>query len=390
MSKSPTGATARRPRTGGTPDVVATVTSYERWVDERIPTVASARAEKHALMAADPFGFLRGSYVRWLERVRELAAGPPGPTVIGIGDLHVENFGTWRDAEGRLVWGINDLDEADRLPAAHDLLRLATSALIAQHHHAGGRLAGTNVIAALLDGYLATAGSGGRPFVLDRPDPAPLSPLLPAGHADRWWSRLLSLPVAANPDPRAVRLLLRAFPQQAGPPVLRARAAGMGSRDHLRIVGIAEVSNAPVVREIKARCPAAGWRSGPRSTSERPGDAARILQACGGRSPDPACRLAGSWVLRRLAPWSDRIELTDLHLRADAETLLRAMGAETANLHLASVPAAELRSLTGKPFRRWMVESADRMMADTVADWRAWRAAPTSVTTASRVRSRSW
>jgi hypothetical protein len=26
--------------------------------------------------------------------------------------LHVENFGTWRDTDGRLVWGVNDFDEA--------------------------------------------------------------------------------------------------------------------------------------------------------------------------------------------------------------------------------------------------------------------------------------
>jgi len=30
--------------------------------------------------------------------------GSPG--LLAVGDLHVENFGTWRDIEGRLVWGI--------------------------------------------------------------------------------------------------------------------------------------------------------------------------------------------------------------------------------------------------------------------------------------------
>ena len=27
-----------------------------------------------------------------------------------------ENFGTWRDADGRLVWGVNDFDEAAVMP----------------------------------------------------------------------------------------------------------------------------------------------------------------------------------------------------------------------------------------------------------------------------------
>src|SRR5262249_40716504 len=51
--------------------------------------------------------------------------------VLGIGDLHMENFGTWRDADGRLCWGVNDFDEACYLPYTNDLVRLATSAYFA-------------------------------------------------------------------------------------------------------------------------------------------------------------------------------------------------------------------------------------------------------------------
>ena len=38
-----------------------------------------------------------------------------GALELSVGDLHVENFGTWRDSEGRLIWGINDFDEALRV-----------------------------------------------------------------------------------------------------------------------------------------------------------------------------------------------------------------------------------------------------------------------------------
>ena len=44
----------------------------------------------------------------------------------------MENFGTWRDVEGRLIWGINDFDESARMPYTNDLVRLATSTLLAQ------------------------------------------------------------------------------------------------------------------------------------------------------------------------------------------------------------------------------------------------------------------
>ena len=50
---------------------------------------------------------------------------------LAVGDIHLENFGTWRDADGRLVWGVNDFDEAADMPYVLDLIRLATSALVA-------------------------------------------------------------------------------------------------------------------------------------------------------------------------------------------------------------------------------------------------------------------
>ena len=79
-----------------------------------------------------PFPFLRATYYRWAQvwpDVCEEAA--KAPVALAVGDLHIENFGTWRDIEGRLIWGINDFDEAWRLPYTNDLIRLATSALLA-------------------------------------------------------------------------------------------------------------------------------------------------------------------------------------------------------------------------------------------------------------------
>src|SRR5260370_32652719 len=57
----------------------------------------------------------------------QTCALPISHEVLAVGDLHVENFGTWRDAEGRLTWGVNDFDEAYPLPYTIDLARLATS-----------------------------------------------------------------------------------------------------------------------------------------------------------------------------------------------------------------------------------------------------------------------
>ena len=51
--------------------------------------------------------------------------------LLAVGDLHVENFGVWRDSRQRLVWGVNDFDDACELPFTSDLVRLATSAMLA-------------------------------------------------------------------------------------------------------------------------------------------------------------------------------------------------------------------------------------------------------------------
>ena len=61
--------------------------------------------------------------------------------VLAVGDIHLENFGTWRDADGRLVWGVNDFDEAAQMPYVLDLVRLAASALLANPSRGGAAAA---------------------------------------------------------------------------------------------------------------------------------------------------------------------------------------------------------------------------------------------------------
>src|SRR4029077_855811 len=87
------------------------------------------------------------------------------PVVLGVGDLHVENFGTWRDVEARLVWGINDFDEAYDLPYTIDLVRLAASAHIAIRE-ARLSIGPKDACDAILAGYRRGLETGGCPVVL--------------------------------------------------------------------------------------------------------------------------------------------------------------------------------------------------------------------------------
>src|SRR5208282_334838 len=105
---------------------------YETWLAGHIRVVKNDLGAKHELMAQDAFSFLRATFYRWMQLFPALCPNPAGaPSVLAVGDLHVENYGTWRDEEGRLVWGINDFDEAAPMPYTNDLVRLATSVQLA-------------------------------------------------------------------------------------------------------------------------------------------------------------------------------------------------------------------------------------------------------------------
>src|SRR5262245_6456862 len=126
--------------------------AYEAWLRTQCRVVAKDLRFKHEKMHSDPFVFLRATYFRWARRIETICPELRGaPAVLAVGDVHLENFGTWRDDEGRLVWGINDFDEASVIPYAFDLVRLATSAHLAP---APG-LKRREICSALLDGYRA-------------------------------------------------------------------------------------------------------------------------------------------------------------------------------------------------------------------------------------------
>src|SRR5580692_480965 len=104
---------------------------YEAWLGERIPLVHADLKRKHALMKEGAFPFMRATFYRWAQTWPDVSPETfKAPVALAVGDLHVENFGTWRDVEGRLIWGINDFDELAWMPYTCDLVRLATSALL--------------------------------------------------------------------------------------------------------------------------------------------------------------------------------------------------------------------------------------------------------------------
>jgi hypothetical protein len=370
------------------PDAVDATRDYERWLGGFAGLNRGDLAHKHRLMAQEPFAFLRATFYRWIQLWPRVCADLAGaPTVLAVGDLHVENFGTWRDSEGRLALGINDFDEASPLPYTNDLVRLATSALLAireDHLRMGGKAA----CRAILRGYQEAIESEGSPLVIEDKHHWFL-PLFDrrsrTGAAAEFWTHLrealASQPKSAVPAAARTALLAR-LPVGSSDIQVLPRQAGVGSLGKPRFIALAHWAGAPIAREIKALAPSACVWNEASDKAARKGQTAKsyipeLIRSTveqGLRCPDPFFFLDRKWVTRRLACDSRKIELKASPAEPDETRLLEAMGRETANVHLASKNAGpRIRKDLAQRNPKWLRLAAQTMLDATVADQKAWR-----------------
>jgi len=353
-------------------DIQESTRRYELWLGGQLHLVAGDLELKHREMRKSAFRFLRATFYRWAELWRDTTRADDGtPTVLAVGDLHTENFGTWRDDEGRLAWGINDFDEAFPLPWTHDLVRLATSAhlAIAESHLS---LARGDACDAILQGYEEALRHGGRPFVLaEQHDWLRKLALGKPRNPARFWRKYSALPSYEGVLPETASAAIQGM--LPDPNVARRivhRVAGIGSLGRQRFVALAEWRGGQLAREVKALAPSAcvlAVQASDRSYGQSLLDSTL-------RAPDPFLRIVDGWVARRLAPDCARIELSDLPVGPDESRLLYSMGYETGNVHLATheVRKDVLRDLEARP-AGWLHAEAKRMVKLVVADWKAWR-----------------
>ena len=338
---------------------------YEDWLERHLRILPEDLALKHREMRSQPFPFLRATYYRWAQTFPKICASlNRAPHALAVGDLHVENFGTWRDIEGRLIWGINDFDEAWVLPYTHDLVRLATSALLAKMD-----CDSKSAIGAILKGYRESVAAGGLPFALAEHHTALRSMAASRLHdAPAYWEKLLGLPeLKKKPPAGAVKALERMMPERRLAWRLSHRVAGLGSLGRERYLAVAQWRGGSVAREAKALAPSACvWAAEGKGTA--PIRYQEILDRSV-RCPDPFVRLQKRWIVRRLAPDCSRIELSSLAAAHDTLRLLHAMGWETANIHLGTVkPAALLADLRKRP-PGWLFQAARQMEKSVLADF---------------------
>jgi hypothetical protein len=348
--------------------------SYENWMRSCTPVVETHLRLKHKQMKKSLFLFFRGTFYRWAQLWPEVCANlRDAPTVVAVGDLHVGSFGTWRDSEGRLSWGVDDFDESYPLPFTNDLVRLAASVkiVIDLEHLTIGFKEGCS---AILEGYQASLKAGGCPLILaeneenlERLGVEAFEP------PDGFWKKLDHLPVVRQGLPRdAKRILRRSLPNPNLVFKVARREAGMGSLGQQRFVAIATWEGGHVAREAKAILPSACvWLDG--HIGSRQSYYEKAIQSAR-RAHDPFQKIVGRWLIRRLSPESNPIEIADLPEKRDEETLLYAMGTEAANAHLGSRRQVTniLRDLRSRK-SNWL-RSAARDMAKAIDDdWKKYR-----------------
>lgn len=140
-------------------------------IPERIKAFNHSRlpdytALKYQLMAENPFRFFRGTCHLFYEDLQTASGLPASPTGWVCGDLHLENFGTYKGDNRLVYFDLNDFDEGLLAPAAWEIARMVTSIFIGCES-VGIRDKETEQVADLFLRVYATALSKGKARYLE-------------------------------------------------------------------------------------------------------------------------------------------------------------------------------------------------------------------------------
>jgi hypothetical protein len=374
-------------------NIIRSVERYDAWLARQLKgdIVRDDLASKHDKMAGDPFQFLRATYWRWAETILKICPDlKDAPHVLAVGDLHVENYGTWRDAEGRLVWGVNDYDETARMPYALDLVRLSTSAMLAHVRGVTPRVICANVLKGYVDGL-----EDPKPFVLDRHSEW-LRNIVVVSDAERksFWKKFdpkrLNKPrkkskvkPATKMRPRYVKALDAARPDKSVTFEFFARTAGTGSLGRPRYFGVGRWHSDLIIREAKAIVRSGWTRAHGGSPALRCEEIARGKYRC----PDAFYHLDGRVLVRKLSPNDYKVEAQPKAAKDADEShkavppsvlvnprMLHAMGRDLAAIHRGTPRhrQAIVDDLDARP-RDWLLKAATAAARATGIEWQEWR-----------------
>ncbi len=362
------------PQLGEETDIVSLTASYEAWMRSCTHVLKSDLRSKHDQMKETAFGFFRGTFYRWAQLWPAICSDLcSAPQVLAVGDLHANSFGTWRDVEGRLCWGVDDFDEAYPLAYTNDLVRLATSLKIMIDAE-GLSIKLKDGCDAILEGYSKSLREGGDPVVLaEREGKLGKLGVDSFKPPSNFWKKLNHLPAVRQSLAKDLkRALEKTLPEPGIEYKIVRRQAGLGSLGQERFVAIAKWNGGCIAREAKLMVPSACSWLNDKVKSGQPWYEKAISSAV--RSPDPYQLIAGRWLIRRLSPDSNPIDIQTLPKHSDEQILLTAMGSESANVHLGTKSQTKniLKDLKIRK-RKWLEDAAVRMAKVLEKDWKRYR-----------------
>jgi Uncharacterized protein conserved in bacteria (DUF2252) len=89
---------------------------------------------KFQLLRADPYAFYRGTCALFYRNLPRNAVLAAAPALLVCGDMHLENFDTYKGDNRLAYFDLNDFDEAALAPFTLDLLRFVGSIHVAASH----------------------------------------------------------------------------------------------------------------------------------------------------------------------------------------------------------------------------------------------------------------
>ena len=382
---------------------------------------------KYERMRVGPFPFFRGTahlYYADLPRHSKLSHAPLGWI---CGDLHLENFGVFKGANGVVHFDLNDFDEAALAPVTWDLARCAISIRLAAEEAGLGKSAAQHLVETYLESYRMALAGGKAQWVEAKTAQGAVAELLQQADKRKRVDLLDSrtrlakgkrkidldgdhaLSVAAGRF-AAVTRFMKTFARKCGKEDffkvidVARRIAGTGSLGVERYVVLVEGKGSPDQNhliDIKFALSSAAVRVLPaklrRLQPSWVSEADRVVQVqtrVQAASPEWLTAVEferRAYVLRELQPREDRLALDSLVRQSRFESALETMGQATAWSHLrsggrqGSAIADELIEFAAK--RHWL-DRVDRYSAEyfdvVLSDWKCFCDAGLKVRKASR------
>ncbi|MDE2396787.1 MAG: DUF2252 family protein [Burkholderiales bacterium] len=125
------------------------------------------RAIKLRLMRATRFAFLRGTCHLFYDRLHDRGVPGSAPAAWICGDLHLENFGSYKGDNRLVYFDLNDFDEAALAPASWELIRLLTSLRVAAAELSIKSDEAEHLCRSFVDAYAAALALG-KPLWIER------------------------------------------------------------------------------------------------------------------------------------------------------------------------------------------------------------------------------